>query len=437
MSEIKEILPETRIKQTETILHPLGNSGTYTIFPSSEEEISAILKYSHQHELKVNVVGGGTKRGFGGLDEKADILLSLEHFKGVKEYSNGDLTMTVRPGTTLKEVQGLLTENNQMLPVDPPWPEYATIGGIIAANDSGPKRLKYGSVRDFVIGLRVVYPDGRVIRTGGKVVKNVAGYDMKKLFIGSMGTLGIISEITVKLHPLPKYESLILLSFHKADIESITSFSSDLLDSMMEPASLELLNPTLSFKLSGKDVYTVVIAFEDVEKAVHHQEEIVKSHISNGTGIRLLQQQEAKEWWSKFTIIAPSGNEATEHVESETEMSLKICTKNMDVPSVIQACDQLAGKFSTIVYAHGGVGHGVSRAYLKGTPENLLAIVKQLRQDVKEKGGYVVIEHLPLTLRKEINIWGEKPSYFPLIEGIKRTIDPKNVLNHQRFVGGI
>src|SRR5690606_11710977 len=160
-----------------------------------------------------NVVAGGTKRGYGGTLQQADILLSLEKYKGIVEHSVGDLTLTVKAGTTLKEISDELAKKGQRLPLDTPWPEYATIGGILSANDSGPKRLLHGSGRDLVIGTRIVYADGRVIRTGGKTVKNVAGYDMNKLFIGAMGTLGVISEVTVKLRPLPKYEGLVLLHF--------------------------------------------------------------------------------------------------------------------------------------------------------------------------------------------------------------------------------
>src|SRR5699024_5693105 len=205
--------------------HPLGNSGRQEIEAHSEDDISNVLRYANEHEKTVNIISGGTKRGYGGAMKEADILLSLAGCEGIVEHSIGDLTLTVRPGTTLKEISDRLAEHGQCLALDPSWPELATIGGIISANESGPKRLLYGSARDLVIGTRIVYADGRVIRTGGKVVKNVAGYDMNKLFIGVMGTLGIISEITLKLRPLPKYEGLSLLHFPDDREQGIHDFA--------------------------------------------------------------------------------------------------------------------------------------------------------------------------------------------------------------------
>src|SRR5690606_23803693 len=153
------------------------------VYPNEEEQIATILKFANDNKLTINIEGMGTKRGFGGTIERADIVMSLKNYTGITEHSVGDMTMTVKAGTPFIEIQQYLSEYNQTVPLDPTDQEEATIGGIIAANDSGPKRLGYGSARDLVIGLRIAYPNGQIIRTGGKVVKNVAGYDMNKLFI--------------------------------------------------------------------------------------------------------------------------------------------------------------------------------------------------------------------------------------------------------------
>ena len=193
--------------------------------------------------------------------KEADILLSLTQYSGIVEHIPGDMTLTVKSGTSFKEIQSYLAQYNQKIPLDPFFLENATIGGVIAANDSGPKRLGYGSARDVVIGLRMVYPDGKVIRSGGRVVKNVAGYDMNKLYIGSMGTLGVISEVTFKLRPISKYESITLINFPEGNLEVIRSFAVKVLDSMIEPVSLELLNPTLAEKLTNRKTLYVTVVF--------------------------------------------------------------------------------------------------------------------------------------------------------------------------------
>ena len=219
------------------------------------------------------------------------------------------MTLTVRAGTTFQELQEYLAKYKQKISLDPAWPELATIGGIVVANDSGPKRLGYGSSRDVVIGLRNVYPDGTVIRSGGKVVKNVAGYDMNKLFIGAMGTLGVVSEVTVKLRPLAKCESLILLFFPEGILDDIRMFAKTLLDSTLEPVTLELLNPSLSQKLCGQSMYTLAISFEDVESAVRYQEKFVQSMRPSGTSMNILSQNEAQSFWQQFYTISPNGAE--------------------------------------------------------------------------------------------------------------------------------
>lgn len=433
LTELKAVLPETDMKGEES--HPLGNSGRIIVYPTTEEEIAAILTYANGNGKQISVAGGGTKRGFGGMMDQADILLSLSNYKGIVEHTVGDMTLTVKAGTSFRELQEYLAAHNQKISLEPSWPEEATIGGIIAANESGPKRLGYGSARDVVIGLKMVYPDGTIIRAGGKVVKNVAGYDMNKLFIGSMGTLGVISEVTVKLRPLPKYESLVLLSFPEGRMEEIRSFAVTLLDSAMEPASLELLSPTLTERLIGQKSYTLLISFEDVESSVHYQEEFVRSIQPASATLTILPQQEAQVFWHAFYQISPNG--AASAPSQETKAALKIGVVNLDVLPIIQESQLLQDAKNIAVEAHGGLGHGLCHVYLKGAGEDILSAIHQLRASVTRLGGYVIVKHLPLALRQKIDVWGETPPSFFLLKGIKEKVDPNNVLNHKRFVGGI
>lgn len=435
-SNLEGVLPKEQIIHNEEQDHLLGNGGIQIIEALSEEDISKVLAYADQHGKTVNIISGGTKRGFGGTEKQADILLSLAKYSGIVEHSVGDLTLTVKPGTTLKEISDELAKHGQRVALDTPWPELATIGGIIAANDSGPKRLLYGSARDLVIGTRIVYADGRIIRTGGKVVKNVAGYDMNKLFIGSMGTLGVISEITVKLRPIPKYEGLSLIHFSKGKEQEIRSFAVKLLDSMMEPVSLELLTPSLSERLTGKAAYTLAISFEDREKAVLAQEDWVAKNLPSGVETTVLNQDEAEKWWYNFRHIGPNGHNDEEN-EANTQAALKIGSNNLDVLINLEAAEKLADEYHVDVEGHGGVGHGISRIFIKGLPEDIISYTKALRTKVEEKRGYVVCTHLPFALRETIGAWGEDPGYAALLRGIKLANDPNRTLNRGRFVGGI
>jgi glycolate oxidase FAD binding subunit len=435
MTSLQSIISEAQMEESTMDDSLLGNNGQLVVYPKTEQEIASILEYANGLGKKVNIVGSGTKRGFGGLEESAEILLSLAKYKGIIEHSVGDMTLIVKSGTTFKELQDYLAQFNQKIPLDPSWPSYATIGGVIAANDSGPKRLGYGSARDLVIGLKIVYPDGTVIRTGGKTVKNVAGYDMNKLFIGSMGTLGLISEVTLKLRPKPRYESLVLLSLPTGNPDEISSFAVRFLDSVMEPIAMELLGPTLSERLTGRHSYTLAISFEDVENSVRYEVGFVKENQPLDSEISVLEQNEAQAFWNSLNKISPNG--AIPETGTEIRAALKIGVKNLDVIKVIKESEQIQATHHVAVEAHGGMGNGLCTVILSGSRQDIAGAINELRAFVQHLGGYVIAKHLPLELRGQIEVWGEKPPYFFLLEGIKIKVDPNRILNHKRFVGGI
>lgn len=433
--ELKGVIREECIKENEIDNAYYGNSGKIMVTPETEEEIVAVLKYANSNGKSITILSGGTKKGYGGTNEREDIALSLENYRGIIEHTVGDMTVTVKAGTPFEELQDYLAQYNQKVSLDPFCQGDATIGGVIAANDSGPKRLGYGSARDVVIGLRIVYPDGTVIRSGGKVVKNVAGYDMNKLFIGSMGTLGVLTEVTLKLRPLQKYESLILLSFPKGDMEEMKNFVTKLLDSMMEPVSLELLSPTLAEALLGQSSYTLAIALEDVESSVHYQEEYIKNIIPSTCEYQLYEKEKVAQFWKAFYEKMPSGNKPV--FSQGIEASLKVGVVNLDILKVLQESELLRDSHNLRIEAHGGLGHGLCHVHLSGSSEDIESAIHHLRDFTKRLGGYMVIKHLPLALRQKVSVWGERPTYFYLLEGIKKKVDPNQILNPKRFVGGI
>lgn len=437
LDKLNVFLEEDQLYETNYDPHPLGNSGFVTVYPRTEEEISMILEQITEKEKTVTVVGGGSKQGFGGLTESSDVLLSLAQYKGIVEHSPGDLTLVVKSGTTIKEINDYLHKYNQMLPIDAPLPEFATIGGVVAANDSGPKRFKYGSLRDNVLGLRMVDPNGKVIRTGGKVVKNVAGYDMNKLYIGSMGTLGVISEVTLKLRPIPNFESLVLLHFSVHNEADLNGFIKKLLDSTIEPTTIELLNGTLSLHLTGRYANTLAIHLSDVEKAVIYQESWLKNERPANVQIQMIRNDEAIDWWGKFSLLYPKNALNIEFSSKEIVSALKISSKTSDVTKIVFFLDQLADKYNISIKSNGGIGHGITRVYFKAQLDDLLKVIEEIRSFVIKLSGYAIVTHLPLFVRKQIDIWGESPTYLPILKAIKHQIDPKHLMNRHRFIGGI
>lgn len=399
-----------------------GNAGRFAVFPRNEQEVCDILAFAAENRLTVIPEGAGTKKGCGGTMEMADIVLSMRHIRGIVEHSAGDMILSVKAGTTLADIQRTLAESGQFLPLDAANEDEATIGGIIAANVSGPKRLRYGSARDLVTGLRVVHANGRAMRSGAKVVKNVAGYDMNKLYIGSMGTLGVITELHLKCRPIPECESVMLLG-NGAGIEPLDKFSRHLLDSKMEPVALEIVNPALSRKLGGDEAFRLVVSFEDTATSVEQQEQWVYQHAKSLRVCESEKDMQAETWWKRF-------NQTDRRL-----VTLKVGSLLTDVPAVLQHAEELAEQLGTSILSHGSVGVGISKIHLRKEDESrALAFIRKMRTLMGQREGYVVVENAPLSLRKQVNVWGEELPYHKLFAGIKQKFDPDNLLNPGRFV---
>src|SRR4051812_34330802 len=189
-----------------------GGRPQFVVEPGSEAELAAVLKSADEAEAKVLPRGAGTKMDWGNKPIAADMVLSTLRLNRVLEHAWGDMTATVEAGCTVGKLQTALAEHGQSLAIDPLWPEQATIGGILATNDSGSLRVRFGSLRDLIIGITLVLPDGTIAKSGGKVVKNVAGYDLPKLVTGALGTLGVVTTAVFRLHPLPTETRSITIS---------------------------------------------------------------------------------------------------------------------------------------------------------------------------------------------------------------------------------
>ncbi|HLX41419.1 MAG TPA: FAD-binding oxidoreductase, partial [Ktedonobacteraceae bacterium] len=210
------------------------------VTPDTVEEVALVVALANQHGLTLLARGGGSRMNVGGLPGQIDVLLETSKLTHLLEYEAPDLTCHVEAGLTLAALQAQLALQGQRLALDPPDARQATLGGILASNASGPKRLRYGSARDQVIGLRVVQANGEIARSGGRVVKNVAGYDLNKLYIGSLGTLGIIVEANFKLQPLPVVERTLLLTFTNANDAMQMVIAT--LGSLLTPSAIELID---------------------------------------------------------------------------------------------------------------------------------------------------------------------------------------------------
>ncbi len=420
-----------------------GKIPTAVVTPGSVEEVSAVMGFALGEGLKVAPRGGGTKMPFGGVPERIDLVLSLSRLNGIVDHEPADMTATFQAGTLLGDAQASLGQNSQFIALDPPHSELATIGGILAANSSGPRRLRFGASRDLLIAVRVVHADGTVTKGGAKVVKNVTGYDICKLYIGSLGTLGIIVEATFRLFPVPSVEKTLLAPF--ASVEGAMEVVADILDSHLVPSAIELFNPEVSRQLGGETGvawpegnYGLAISIGSVRReAVDAQLETAARYF-DGTGGRekcILEDKVHDAFWQATRDFA---------LNKSLQVVLKASVLLTNVADAVKLGEEIAKKQGLRMGIISEAGSGIIRYYLSGenaTPEKFRQMVaeavKQLRTYAQEAEGSLVVLEAPPEMKSEVDVWGSVGKAFPLMRGLKEQFDPQRILNPGRFVGGI
>lgn len=410
------------------------------VFPGSIAELSEVMTFASKEKLAVIPWGGGTAMGLGGIPERVDLVVSLKRLNQIIEHEPADLTVSVQAGISLREFQSFLGRSGQFLALDPPYPEQATIGGILAANKSGPRRLRYGSARDLVIGIRVVQADGRVIKGGGKVVKNVTGYDLNKLFIGSLGTLGIIVEVNFKLYPLPADERTYLAPF--PSIETAQEAVRKILDSPLVPSALEIVSPVAGRMVAERaglewwGSYALAVSVGGVREAVDAQLETIQRLCREVGGVQgaPLEGRSHTALWTAIQDFTPSGPKRA---------TLKASVLLSKVPEVIRTGQAAATKRALECAVVASAGSGIVRFYLSGdgTPEEFTQKVVEMAETVRafifQSEGSLIILDAPPEVKRRIDVWGPVGEPLTLMQALKAEFDPQRILNPGRFVGRI
>jgi glycolate oxidase FAD binding subunit len=369
------------------------------VSPQSPEEAAELLRHAHDQALAVEIVGGGTKRDWGNAVDAA-LTLDTTQLTGIREHSWQDLTATVAAGTCWSSMQHALAMHGQYVALDPLWPGKATVGGIIATNDSGSLRLRYGSLRDLIIGMTVVLADGTIARSGGKVVKNVAGYDLHKLMTGAFGTLGLITEVTFRLHPIPKTSATWTVT--ASEITALDRVRHQLATSTMAVQAMQIRTNFGSFSLDVKFA-TLPDALEDHSRRLH----ALASPLDVTPGCD-------ENWLCRENVFRPDS------------ATVKIAMS----PTHIAA-------FTSEVSALGGCcvtqQSGIMTAGLRPDP----VLLAELRNKVEGSGGSLVLLRWPPEILPRPASWSSSVSGLPLMQEIKRRFDPNRILNPGRFLAGI
>jgi len=407
--------------------------------PGSEEEVSRLLAAAYELEAAVAPWGGGTKMGLGAPPLRLDLVLSLARLNRVVDHEPADLTATFQAGMSLASVQAHLGEKGQFVALDSPFGARATIGGILAANASGPRRLPYGSARDLVIAVRIVHADGTVTKGGAKVVKNATGYDMNKLYIGSLGTLGILTEATFRLYPLPAVEETHLSAF--PTLEAAGAAVAEILGSPLVPHAVELLSAgaaPAAARAAGiswaAGQVGLAVLMGNVPEAVRAQLQDVARFCrgAGSTADHLVTGAAHTACWDAIREFPGPG--------APRSLVLKGSVPLTRVPELMSRGEGLAGQRHLPCQAVAEAGSGIVRFYVDAAsapPERAADYVETVRGVAAELGGHLVVLEAPLPVKRRVDVWGPVGKALRVMQGLKAQFDPKGILNPGRFVGGI
>ncbi len=377
--------------------------------PATEIEVAEVLKVANENGLAVIPRGGCSKLGWGNAPARADVILSLRHLNRVIEHAWADMTLSVEAGCGVRALQKHLAEHGQRLAIDTVFEERATVGGILATNDSGSLRLRFGPLRDLIIGITIVLPDGTIARSGGKVVKNVAGYDLPKLMTGALGTLGVITSANFRLHPIPKHSQTLSRSYPTA--KEANAGLLKVLDSHLVTSGIQIRVEGNAFRLDTR--------FESNVAGLDAQIEKFNSMLGGSD----LAGDEV--WKFREQLFGGEGALVAKCSSLRTELGLLIDTAQ------------------TVARSHGAnvsvvsQATGVSYLRVEGSEDSMLTIAKMLRGHSESNGGSLVILQAPAGVKSQFDVWGATGNALPLMKKVKKQFDPNGILNPGRFYGAI
>lgn len=381
--------------------------------PSTAEELADVLNSAAARAHTIQISGHNSKKLMGGPILPAQAVVHTFGLRKVLKYERDDLTISVQAGMLFSDLQSILAENKQMIALDPPFANDATVGGILASNGSGPLRRAYGTARDLVIGMTFATLEGKLVKTGGMVVKNVAGLDMGKLMISSFGTLAVITSANFRVHPLPEETRTYLLSYK--DFASALSMRNGILRGALQPMALDVLNPPASARL-GNDGYILAVRAGGIAAVLaRYSRELPEASELSG--------QEEKDFWLRVREFAPDFMK-----RQPNGIVLRLSTTLQEIQTVLKLAS----------------GPCISRA-ASGVTYVCLSnwqSVAAVWDTARERGWRLAVEFAPDEIRssKELLLMSPEAATadsFAMMEKIKRMFDPGQLLNRSRLYGRI
>lgn len=377
------------------------------LIPHTPEDLAEIIASAASRKQTISLGGANTKRQMAGPILPADITISTTSLNRVLCYEPRDLTISVEAGLRWSELTRMLAGNAQMIPLDPPFAENATVGGVVASNASGPRRRIYGSARDLVIGMKFATLAGKIVQSGGMVVKNVAGLDMGKLMIGSFGTLAAIAVVNFKLIPQPSLERSFLLAF--PSLAGAISARDAILQSVLQPAALDILSPPLTAHL-GRQGYALAVRATGNTASIDRYE---KEMAGIGSGVALDGADQDSLW---------------RYIQNFTERFLDSHPDGamVRVSCTLKELEQVLSSTEAAAIARGG--SGVVYAHFA----NSVAAAEWAREGAR-RGWKAVVEFCPESQKERLELWPAPGGDFDVMQKVKLMFDPDQLLNRGRL----
>ena len=397
---------------------PLDPPPSCIVYPQTPEQLAGVVTLARQNQWRIMPCGSGSKLDWGAIPKEINLVVSTVRMNQLIEHAVGDLTVTVQAGMKYTELQKIVAGVGQFLAIDPTYGDRATIGGIVATADTGSLRQRYNSVRDQLLGISFVRSDGQLTKGGGRVVKNVAGYDLMKLLTGSYGTLGIIYQVTFRLYPQQATSQSVLLTGNSV---AIARASQTVRSAPLTPVALDVLSSSVVETLEIGSGMGLLAKFDTVEESVAAQSQRFLK-IGEELGLKGIcyRHEEETSLWERLRKI----------IEETDKNDSILCKIGVRPTSAVDILEQ-SQAFGVI-----HVSSGLGRLRLSGEPASKsgLANLRELRENCEKTSGFLTILSAPLEIQQQIDIWGYSGNGLKLMQAIKHQFDPDNILNPDRFV---
>jgi glycolate oxidase FAD binding subunit len=425
---VESLLGASQVARCESLTEPMKGAVARAIaadqrpacivYPQTPEQLAAIVACAHQHQWRLLRCGHGSKLDWGGLVKGPDLIISTERLNQVVEHAEGDLTVTLQAGVAFADLQNALLKTRQFLAIDPAYPKRATLGGIVATRDTGALRQRFGGIRDMLIGISFVRYDGQIAKAGGRVVKNVAGYDLMKLMSGSFGTLGIITQLTFRTYPLQETSQTVVLTGAADAIQAVTAA---VLRSPLTPVGMDVLSPGLA---TEGNQFGLALQFQSIAAGVAEQVERLTAIAQlQPLSIQVLSDEADSQFWQSLN--------GQLFADKDPKVAIaKIGSLPARGIGLLNSLHTLLGPDTWQARMHASSGIGTLRLKTENTS---IAQLKEVRSRCQTAGGYLNLLEAPVAWKHQFDPWGIDTSAQMLMQRLRENFDPQQRLSPGRM----